>query len=84
MGDFVWTRSSTKEAYASRPSASHPIGGNNLKKRVVKVESRASKSASARNRVVGAVEGLRLPSEIVTTEPLLLLEADVSSSSGEL
>lgn len=40
-GGLVCTSSRTKDAYASRPSVSHPIDGKSLKKRLVLAASRA-------------------------------------------
>jgi hypothetical protein len=40
-GGRTLTRSTMKDAYASNPSASQPITGNSLKKRVVATASRA-------------------------------------------
>lgn len=45
-GAFTFTNSTTKLAYASRPSASQPTAGNNLKNRLVAFESRALEASS--------------------------------------
>ena len=46
VGARTRTRSTTKVAYASRPSISHPMAGKSLKNRLVAAESRAVDACS--------------------------------------
>lgn len=46
VGARTRTRSTTKVAYASRPSVSHPMAGKSLKNRLVAAESRAVDACS--------------------------------------
>lgn len=50
VGALIRTRSTTKSAYACKPSASHPIDGNNLKYLLVAVESLEREASSKLRR----------------------------------